>query len=762
MARRYQIKIYNTAHTTLIATLSDACVFKGQNTQSLNADDTLVFSVFKDHADAAHVQKYRIARLASTDPVAPWERSYRIIDVIPKRDGDGYELEARCEGLQYDLSFARNPLSGNIAGQTPLTHMTQILSATSWTVGTVTPTAAVNMEYDYHSVMEDLLALRERASEAAGAEYDLEFTATPGGARTVSLKVVGVTSPVASIQYAKNLLNLSYENPIAEYNVVYGRGGEGSKGIPMTIGTATHRITAIAGNTITLDSRKVVSSNGTWNTAYSLEKPDGSLTDITDSIKPASGNDQLTLASAGGLAVDDAVRIVGTTGTDVDIVWDKASVDAGIHRIGHFQDSNASDVFNLLGPARFSTLSGAYAAGKCEGWDLVGSPTLTENTDALYIKNGTKSQKVVVGTFAGVPSFASVATSGDYANLLGTYTYKASYVTDGGEGNLSSASGSVATGEQPILVTFSAVGVPATATHRRLYRIKNGGATYYKIADIPIAQTTFYDTIPDSQLTMTHPGTNTAGGGEGVSRTIDAVVDEQYSAVIYLYVTNGRVRCYLSSGGEIFPKANVPDAERATPNYTIRTFVIVELSGFAAKGATVTLNVVGHDGSDEFYVDSAMLVKSAYVPDSNIFVADNAATELWHKTYDFLQKSKDETAKAKISTSFVDLYEEGIGADKIALGDKVAVADAPLGVSLTGASAPRVVRKSFDIVEPHKGTLEINSSPRRYSDDYVDRIKAEKNSRRSLSRNITRTAGEFRSQQVTSRNPMVVIKEMAD
>lgn len=762
MARRYQIKIYNTSHTTLIATLADGCVSKGQNAQELNGEDTLLFTILKDHADATHVQKGRIARLVRSGDA--WERSYRIIAVIPRRDGDRYEINVKCEGLQYDLSYNVHPLSGSLIDQTPTTHLTQILSATSWTVGTVTPTALVTMEYDYNSVMADLQNLREAASKAAGVDYDLEFITTPGGAKTVSLKVVGVTSPTASIEFAKNLLGLTYEDKIPEGNVVYGRGGEGSKGIPMTIGTATHRITAIASNTITLDSRKVVSSDGTWNTNYSVEKPDGSLTVITGSVKQVSGNDQLTLTSAAGLAVDDAIRIVGNTGLDVDIVWDKDSVTTYGPRIIHFQDENYADVFNRLGPARLSTLSGTYASGLCEEWDLVGAPTVTENTDAQYVINGTKSQKVVVGNFSTTPSFVSVATTSDFAEMEGSKHYKASYMTDGGEGDLTPlASASAVTTNQAILVTFSNVGVPAAAIMRRLYREDIDSATgFFKIADIPITQTVFFDTTPDRDLTVAPTGINTAGGGEGISRTIPATIGEQYSAVIYLYITTGRVRCYLSSGGEICPRANLPDAERATKNYTEKTKCIVIISGFQAKASTITLNIVGHDGGDTFYVDSAMLVQSPYHPPEDKFVADNAATELFHKTYDHLQKSKNASAISPIALSFADLREAGIGTDLISVGDKINVADTKLGLSFTGASAPRVRRKNTDIVEPSNGDVEINATVPRITNDYYERRKSERQTTRSLSRNITRTSEDFRAQIETSRNPMIIIKEMAD
>jgi hypothetical protein len=91
-------------------------------------------------------------------------------------------------------------------------------------------------------------------------------------------------------------------------NIMYGVGGEGNIKQVMTISEATHRITNIAATVLTLDSRKVISSNDSLNGFY-VEKPDGTFTLINDSIKQVSGNDQLDVASAASLAVGNAIKI---------------------------------------------------------------------------------------------------------------------------------------------------------------------------------------------------------------------------------------------------------------------------------------------------------------------------------------------------------------------------------------------------------------------------------------------------------------------
>jgi len=60
--------------------------------------------------------------------------------------------------------------------------------------------------------------------------------------------------------------------------------------------------------------------------------------------------------------------------------------------IDKYENSNIVDTINLVNqPA----LDGIYSSGLCADWVKIGLPTLSENTDANYIRNGTKSQKII-------------------------------------------------------------------------------------------------------------------------------------------------------------------------------------------------------------------------------------------------------------------------------------------------------------------------------------------------------------------------------
>jgi len=738
MARIYQLRIYDTSYTTLQETINDEALISGSVTYELSGEESLRFQIDHDHADFSSLALGKVIELYHTGD-AEIKRAFRVVSIIDLREESVYKSEIYCEGLKYDLNKRIFQFFGSIIEQTPTTHLTEILAATDWTVGTVTPSTNITIQYNYDTVLNAL----EKVRQATG--YDLEFTL----AGAVNLKAVGNAASTSTIEFQKNLKSLRREQIIPEATKVYGVGGEGSKGVPMTIGTATHRIINIVSNTIMLDSNKILSNGGEFADGnYAILKGG---TDYAISVTSKEDSDEFTLGTVSGLSIGDKVYIatepnIGLLHYNYDYFIDTYGVREMV-----FRDENFSDAINLLGPYNSSALSGTYTAGVCEGWTAVGSPTLTENTDTNYVINGTKSQKVVVSAFSATPSSFDFGAESS-GELNGAYNYKFAWVTIDGEGPLSSAL-DVGTATNQRMVIELLDSPHALALYWRIYRTKAGGGTYYFVADVDVSEVIFIDTLGDDKLTVESPG-NTAAGGQGVQRTFTAVNGDEYSSLVWIYVVSGRVRVELEAG-TIIPEKEL-GTNRATPTVASTTKFIVKTEGLIATNTAGKIRIVAHEGAATFYVDSAGVFPTAYAPNSDRFVSDNDATQLWYATYDELQRKK--VVGEKISLTAVDLYETAAfsGQNLIEIGDTIEVIDAKLGVD----TFVRVVRKIFDLLQPWNAQFEVSASPLRFTSDYADRLKREKTIGTSLSRQASKLALANRNLLGSSGQPVVEIMQI--
>jgi hypothetical protein len=753
MARRNQIKIYSLNAVTLIGTISDEALMDGSVGQEIGGEDKLEFNIDRDHASFAHIAMGRVASL--TDLTDVETRNYRIVEINDERQGSQYFTRVVCLHLHFDLAAQVNQMNTTLIQQTPTTHLTQILSGSGWTVGTVTPTALLTIQYAHNKRLFDLEQLRE----ATG--YDLVFTTTVGASPTkvVSLATMGVVTPVSSIQYAKNLLTLVRQAQIPEANMIYGIGGEGSRGVPMTIETATHRITAIASLVITMDSDKILSSDGSLDGKDLASLARDNVATIVSSEKQVGGNDKFTVDDTGLLSIGMPLYITFASQPlkGLSFVHDQDSIDSYGKRESTFKDENFQDVLNLIAPTIKSTLSDTYTTGLCAGWDLVFNPTVSENTNAAFVINGTKSQKVIAPAFTGTMPAPDPTVDSEAGGLNGAYTYKQAYVTIDGEGPLSVASITVNPANERVSVDNSVlIGDPHIIAWR-LYRIKASGATYYLIAEIPSSQSVFVDTLEDALLTTEPPASTTkASGGRGVSRSFTAVVDKEYAAVIYLFVVSGRVRCELTVG-ETFPSTNMTSLKKATPTISGTTKFIVKIEGLKSTSVNGLLSIVAHEGTAEFYVDSAMVVESAYAPNPDKFIGENAATELWYKTYDELQRLKSVSTKFTISAA--DLHEAGDSGDKMNVGDVITLTDSEFGIS---AQSVRIVKKSYDLLKPQNAQFEIDVAQERFSREIAGILQRNSLVANSGSRQATRLSDSTRMMIGTSGKAVMTVDELRD
>lgn len=742
------MKLYDRTYTTLVGTIADEFVSGGQVTIELSGEETLTFRL--PTIDNTYTAFARVVELYNSVD-AEIVKAFRIIKKRFKHDGSKYYTEVLCEGLKYDLGKMIYDYSGGLIQQTPTTHLTAILAGTGWSVGTVTPTSLITVYYDYDSVLAALDKLRIAAVEA-GITYDLGFRTKPN---YVDLKLVGNQSSTATIEYKKNLKNLEFEQSIPEATRIFAVGGAGDKGTAMTLENHTHRVTGISSNVLTMDSPKVLANNDDWND-YDVINIDSSLQANIDDSENASPYDKLTATFIpGSIAVGNRLRIQedgAGTNTGVKYIRDKTTVDLYGNRDMVYRDETFEDIINLTGPYVSSALSGTYSSGLCEGWTKIGSPTVSENTDAAYIINGSKSQHVTVAAFSTTPSAPAVTEQPTLAGEVnGDVVYKIAWVTPDGEGPLSVGAGGIFPVNYAVKVEMNQAAPGGLVTAWRIYRTKNGGATYYLITEQPVATTTFYDTLADNKLTIEPAATNTAAGGQGIKRTFVATVDKEYSAVVYIYVVSGKVRAELADGAG----TEFPDVKKDDYATTGTGKKVIALQALVAGDTSGEVRILAHGGAAEFYVDSVMVVESAFAPSSERFIADNAATELWYAAFDDLQNKK--VAESRYTLDIVDKYEAAsVGSDKFSVGDKITLIDSVLSIN----TQLRIVRKSWNLIEPWKCSMEVNIGQKVISNEYLDRRQREKKLATGMAKALAGLNNTIKQISGTAKEPSVEIKSI--
>lgn len=757
MARRYQVRLYNAIFKTLLETVPDSAIWSMRFKEEINGEYSLTFTMDRNDSTFAAFGRFKTVQLRqmniATGVATGVNRHYRIDRISDIRNQKGeYGVEIFCEGLHYDLAWKRYFSSGEFIEQTPTTIMTAILAGTGWSVGTVTPTATIdNLKHDYSTVMELLQEL------SAKTGYELDYTTNPGAlpTRQVHLKIVGNQSSTSSITLSKNLLQLKRDATAVRGNLVYGIGGGGNKSRVMTIANATHRITAINGSVLTLDSTRIIGEVSGFASGFSIKKPNGTTTAITSAEK--STFDKITVSSVSGLSVGDKIRFVHTSsGAPLEYVHDYDSILAGTTREVIFRDENLNDVENLIGPASSSAFNGPYSSGLCTGWLKNGVCTTTENSDTQYIVHGSRSQKVVVGSYTDTPTVSASALTAYVCDLTGaSITYKAALLGPDGEGVLSSASSGVAANGHALVVTVNPGIVSGHIIGVRVYRSINGGA-YVHVRDIIGGSYTFADALSTSHSSYNPPADTTkVSGGIGIYRSFTATVGKEYSGWVKLFVTSGKVRVELFAGDKV-PPDNLQQNLKATDIITTAPWTLI-IDGVIATQTAAEIRILSHDGPATFYVDSGITSESPYAPDENNFVGDNSATTLWYAAYDELVRLRNEANLKQYGASFLDLYENGVGTDEINIGDLITLTDTGIGVN----EQVRVISKEPDGLQPwNVGSLELSSRYQRSTDDHRERKRREQKISASLQRQMTRMRGTIDAIRGANRNGILTIKRI--
>lgn len=755
MANVFTIDIYWEDATTPVKGMQTDIILDGSVVHDIEGEDKMELKLDIRHSDFQYILKRRVLHLNHT--TANHNRKYRINKISKKLDSDGkFYAIAYCDHIKYDLGKEIHPFQGTIIDRNTSIHIAQILNGSQWSLGSIASgyDVPLTVEYDYAKRLADL----QKIAEMVGCtlRFNNDFTVdiySPS------------TSVVATIEEGVNLGSLNYEvrEPVA--NRVYAIGGIGSNGLPLSLKRAIFRVYNAGSGYVDVEALNVVPTEealnnckiGKLSTSDPYGAPVSSLYSITGVINNYSSTGRARVYFSGGSFVPrDFVGFFDASGNRLDYVPNKEdsytsalSFDYPIEEI--IKDANVEDVLNLVGPQRQSAFSGIFTGGLCEGWDIVGNNvSCLQNTNTTYVINGTKSQKVTVDGFPDSMSAPSLTTAERTSQLeAGTYSYKLAPVsTDGAAVPISSASIAINRYDS-IIVQRPSLPSGDHVKGWRVYRTKKDGSTYYQIAELSVTDTLFFDQITDDRLTLEPGDGSTYLGGQGIKADFATEVGEIYSAIVYLIVVSGRVRVELESGGEIFPPVELVSISKATPDEGEKTYR-VKVQGMKAADTTGSLKIVSHEGAAQFYVDSAVVVKSPYVPNADRFVADNSGLDLWQQAVAKLKESVKRPEKIDIEA--IDL-KAGLNINSHFLaGQTINVTSSTLGVNKNIL----IKRKSFQILEPWKAQIDLDND----TDSISYRAIEDKKKIAAISAATARLATNFASNMRRSNKNAVEISSM--
>lgn len=292
-----------------------------------------------------------------------------------------------------------------IVNVTPTTVLAKFLSyaAAYNTLGTIEPAMRLSIpDVGWETVQSGI----NKLLKLSGGELEIE-----SDGKVSIYSQLGDDNGVRVV-YGKNmnsLRNTKFYSRIA--NKVYGVGG----GQPAaTIAGARHTVASAVGSTITADSAKLCPENDAWN-GFKLKFQTGTQAGVSFTINDCTHGatqDSFVLASApSGVVAGDKFTITESDGTPVKYLLSPASVALYGTIEGCCKDTGFTDAVNLVA---YPAMDGTYSAGLCQGWTKVGTPTVSEETNAAYLQYGTKSQKVIGATALDGISQVVPVVSGRY------------------------------------------------------------------------------------------------------------------------------------------------------------------------------------------------------------------------------------------------------------------------------------------------------------------------------------------------------------
>ena len=417
-----RLELYDSANSVRQSVIPSKDLISAVRMDELNGENSLSVSISRSSEVWGLIDNLKIIRVINLD-----DGSYEPFRIRQKRDvrneSGVVTGQIECEHIKYDMLGEIYAKWTPFVNGDPSTILSEILGVSSFSAGTISPAAKVDIELKFSPVLELVEELRE----------SLDTDMTVSNDKTVSIEKRGSSSN-AKIRYSRNLTGIRKNIDIRDlFNVVYPVGGGEP---PVDIGGddvlgvegAEHILTSISGATLSAHKR-LVPSNDSWNNYYvELTRAISSATVgarrlITDSI---AGSQVVVTTAFSGLTVGDHFKIVAdSAGTDIKYLRDAGSVGSygTIESILH--ETSIVEARNLLFNPDFS---GIFVSGLAENWSAItigGNFPISSNTIPDFVRYGAKSQKIVDAD-AGEGIEQSITLVTNYVYSLYVWVYVSS------------------------------------------------------------------------------------------------------------------------------------------------------------------------------------------------------------------------------------------------------------------------------------------------------------------------------------------------
>ena len=419
---KFRLELYDSADSVRQAVIPSNDLISAVRMDELNGENSLSVSISRSSEVWGLIDNLKIIRVINLDDGS--YEPFRIRQKRDVRDESGVVTgQIECEHIKYDMLGEIYAKWTPFVNGDPSTILSEILGVSSFSVGTISSAAKVDIELKFSPVLELVEDLRE----------SLDTDMTVSNDKTVSIKKRGSSSN-AKIRYTRNLTGIRKNIDIRDlFNVVYPVGGGEP---PVDIGGddvlgvegAEHILTAISGATLSAHNR-LVPSNDSWNNYYvELTRAISSATVgarrlITDSI---AGSQVVVTTAFSGLTVGDHFKIVAdSAGTDIKHIRDAGSIGSYGTIESIFHETSIVEARNLLFNPDFS---GIFVSGLAENWSAItigGNFPISSNTNPDFVRYGTKSQKIVDAD-AGEGIKQSITLVTNYVYSLYVWVYVSS------------------------------------------------------------------------------------------------------------------------------------------------------------------------------------------------------------------------------------------------------------------------------------------------------------------------------------------------
>jgi hypothetical protein len=353
-------------------------------TVALDGDSRLLLTLPLTSPAAAELQERRVIHLDQDDTTFD---EWRILELHHDDQAGTIDVTAvpveqelaRSVMRQVDgLGVVRHNI--DVVALTPQqilsTFVIPALAADGFTwvgIGTIEPTAPVDLTMAWDTA----LSVVRRLAELTGTEFQLRRNGTMGYLIDL-VSAIGASAPVADVRARKNLTQLDIRRATdAMATRIYPRGAE-EDGVHATMGRAVWKVTAVAGNVVTLADPAggpgPIEFDGQLLGRY-LRKVDGTFTQIAGSSEAAQ---TVTVTSAAGIAVGDRVRIcLDNIGTELTYLESPADLATYGLIPGVLDVPDVPDVVNVISnPAMRDWPFGATPAD----WLAIGDPVAQKET----------------------------------------------------------------------------------------------------------------------------------------------------------------------------------------------------------------------------------------------------------------------------------------------------------------------------------------------------------------------------------------------